>query len=110
MGDISRRTSSEKGLLGNKRYNINMGMICLKYRMLPTRAQETALEATLAVCREVYNSLIIERTAVYETEKKSLTYRYQQNVSLKNWKAEHAELSEIHSQVLQNVAVRVDLS
>jgi putative transposase len=85
-------------------------MICLKYRILPTRAQETALLATLAVCREVYNSLITERTAVYETKGESLTYRHQQNVSLKDWKAVHPELSEIHSQVLQNVAVRVDLS
>lgn len=85
-------------------------MICLKYRILPTRAQETALLSTLAVCREVYNSLVIERTAVYETTGQSLTYRHQQNVSLKAWKAEHAELSRIHSQVLQNVAVRVDLA
>jgi putative transposase len=47
---------------------------------------------------------------VYETTGKSITYREQQNVSLKKWKAAHAELSEIHSQVLQNIAVRVDLA
>ena len=78
--------------------------------MLPTKAQETALQATLALCRDVYNSLVIERAAVYETTGKYLTYREQQNISLKNWKAAHPELSSLHSQVLQNIAVRVDLA
>jgi putative transposase len=95
---------------GYLNYNPRVSMICLKYRILPTKAQETALLATFAICREVYNSLVIERTAVYETTGQSLTYREQQNVSLKSWKAKFPELSEIHSQVLQNVAMRVDLA
>ncbi len=90
-------------------YNASVSVICIKYRLLPTRAQETALCVTLAVCRDVYNSMVAERTAVYETEKKSLTM-YNQIPQLAQWKKAHPELSEVHSQVLQNVAVRVDLA
>jgi putative transposase len=86
-----------------------VSVICIKYRLLPTKAQETALCTTLAVCRDVYNSMVMERTAVYETEKKSLTM-YDQIPRLAQWKKTYPELSEVHSQVLQNVAVRVDLS
>jgi hypothetical protein len=41
--------------------------------ILPTRVQETVLQSILVVCRDVYNSLVIERTAVFETTGKSLT-------------------------------------
>ncbi len=91
------------------RYNACVSVICIKYRLLPTRAQETTLCATLAVCRDVYNSMVTERTAIYETQKKSLTM-YDQIPRLAQWKRAHPELREVHSQVLQNVAVRVDLA
>ncbi len=64
----------------------------------------------LDLCREVYNSLLLERKASYETAGESITYRHQQNVSLKNWKSKFPELTGIHSQVLQNIAVRIDLA
>lgn len=67
------------------------------------------MNRTLETCREVYNSLVNERTAVYETSKESLSL-YAQQANMGKWKAAHPELSEIHSQVLQNVAVRVDLA
>jgi putative transposase len=51
-----------------------------------------------------------ERTALYEIEGRSVTYREQQNRSLMHWKKAHPELKDVHSQVLQNVAVRVDLA
>ncbi len=77
--------------------------------MLPTKAQETALNKTLALRGEVYNSLVTERTAKYETAKESLSC-FKQQASIGEWKRSHPELSTVHSQVLQNVAVRVDLA
>jgi putative transposase len=67
------------------------------------------LNRTLETCCEVYNSLVNERTAVYEMRKESLSL-YAQQSAMGKWKTAHPELSEIHSQVLQNVAVRVDLA
>ena len=64
----------------------------------------------LDLCRQVYNSLLLERKATYQTTGDTITYRQQQNVSLKKWKAKFPELTGIHSQVLQNVAVRIDLA
>ncbi len=91
-----------------------MNIIALKYRLFPSKAQETALNETLAVCRLVYNSLLHERTALHERSKheqglKSPTY-YTQAPAITRWKKDHAELKTVHSQVLQNVAVRVDLA
>ncbi len=89
-------------------------MIALKYRLFPSKAQEKALNETLAVCRLVYNSLLHERTALHEKSKyepglKSPTY-YTQAPAITRWKKDYAELKTVHSQVLQNVAVRVDLA
>ena len=86
-----------------------MSIICLKYRLLPTKVQETALNQTLALCGEVYNSLVNERTAKYETVKESLSC-FKQQASIGAWKKSHPELGTVHSQVLQNIAVRVDLA
>ena len=63
----------------------------------------------LETCREVYNSLVSERTSVYETRKETLSL-YRQQAAISKWKASHPELGEVHSQVLQNVAMRVDLA
>ena len=86
-----------------------MNVVALKYRLFPSKAQETALNETLAVCRLVYNSLLHERTALHEQGLKSPTY-YTQAPAITRWKKDHAELKTVHSQVLQNVAVRVDLA
>jgi putative transposase len=67
------------------------------------------LNDTLAVCREVYNSMVIERTAIYEMQNKSLT-RNDQNKNLTAWKKKFPELGTVHSQVLQNVSERVELA
>jgi len=86
-----------------------VNVVALKYRLFPSKAQETALNETLAVCRLVYNSLLHERTALHEQGLKSPTY-YTQAPAITRWKKDHAELKTVHSQVLQNVAVRVDLA
>ncbi len=81
----------------------------MKYRLFPSKAQQRTLNETLAVCRDVYNSLVHERTVFYETQGKSPTL-YQQQKAMTAWKPNHAELKTVHSQVLQNVAVRVELA
>ena len=82
---------------------------CLKYRLLPTPAQDTALYQTLNTCRDVYNSLLNERKHDYEMHGKS-PGRYEQQKHFPEWTKVHPEIKTIHSQVLQNVAVRVDLA
>jgi len=71
--------------------------IALKYRLFPTKAQETALNKTLAVCRLVYNSLVHERTALYEQGQKAPSY-HAQAVAITHWKKDHPELKTVHSQ------------
>jgi len=67
------------------------------------------LNETLSVCRLVYNSLVHERTALHEQGQKAPNY-HAQAIAITRWKKDHPELKTVHSQVLQNVAVRVDLA
>jgi len=82
---------------------------CLKYRLLTTPAQDTALCRTLDVCRNVYNSLLNERKHDYEVQGASAS-RYEQQKHFPVWSKEFPEVGSVFSQVLQNVAVRVDLA
>jgi putative transposase len=91
------------------RYNIIVQVKCLKYRLFPTKAQERRLEQTLETCRQVYNSLLNWRKHDYEVMGKSPSW-YDQKKGITAWKANHPELSKVHSQVLQDVSVRVDLA
>ena len=69
-----------------------MSVIYIKYRILPTKVQETVLNQTLALCGEVYNSLVNERAARYDIAKESLS-RNTQNNHLTQWKARFSELN-----------------
>lgn len=80
-----------------------------KYRIYPTKNQETFLGKTLDGCRWLYNHFLEERKTSWETEKKSLS-RYDQSNTLKFLKEEQPFLKDIHSQVLQNVSERIDLA
>lgn len=82
---------------------------CLKYRISPTPAQETALCRTLDVCRDVYNSLLNERKHDYEAHGKSPS-RYEQQKHFPLWRKQFPEIEEVYSQTLQNVCHRVDLA
>ena len=83
--------------------------LCLKYRLFPSRGQERKLSDTLETCRLVYNSLVNDRVFQYETVKASVS-RYEQQKMFPQWSKVHPEVKAVHSQVLQNVAVRVDLA
>jgi putative transposase len=80
-----------------------------KYRIFPTKNQTKKFEQSLDGCRWLYNHLLEQRKTAWETEKKSIS-RYDQIRSFPYLKKEHEFLSSIHSQVLQNVAIRLDLA
>jgi putative transposase len=80
-----------------------------QYRLRPTKAQETAMQRQLDECRWLYNLLLEQRRIVYEDGGGSLTH-YDQTGSLPLLKTLRPSLADVHSQVLQNVAVRIDLA
>lgn len=80
-----------------------------KYRLRPTKTQQHQLEQTLEWCRFVYNETLATRKNAYEQRGESLSYSQTAKL-LPLWKTNQPELSRVHSQVLQNVMVRVDLA
>jgi putative transposase len=86
-----------------------MNALCFKFRIYPTPAQESTLADTLHTCRDVYNSLVLWRIHDFETLGTSPS-RFEQQKAFPEWAKQHPELKAVHSQVLQNVAVRVDLA
>ncbi len=79
------------------------------FRLYPTKAQETALNAALSTLRYVYNSLLNERKFMYETTGKGIT-QYAQERHFAAWRKQFPELKEVHSHLLQNAALRVNLA
>lgn len=67
------------------------------------------MERTLDECRWLWNHWLEERRDAYEATKQSLS-RYDQQAQLPSLKAVRPTLRTVHSQVLQNVAVRLDLA
>ena len=80
-----------------------------KYRVYPTKAQAAKMAWTLEICRQVYNSLVNDRKCQYEVSGKAPTWMEQKR-AITSWKPNHPELSDVHSQVLQDVSKRVDLA
>jgi len=80
-----------------------------RYRLYPTKSQLRVLEATLEECRWVYNETLALRKTTYETTKQSVSL-YETQKQLPGWKEARSTLNKIHSQVLQNVQLRVDLA
>jgi putative transposase len=80
-----------------------------KYRIYPTKAQETILNKMLEECRWVYNKTLETRKNSYEQQGVSLGL-YDTQKLLPEWKQQRSSLKLVHSQVLQNVCVRVDLA
>jgi putative transposase len=80
-----------------------------RYRLLPTKAQETAMTGILSECRWLYNALLEERRSAWEERGESVGL-YAQHALLPALKQARPSLIAAHSQVLQNVAVRLDLA
>jgi putative transposase len=80
-----------------------------QYRIYPTRKQLHKLNETLEECRWLYNHLLEKRKTAFEQDGKGLSL-YQQQKTFSILKQARPSLDTVHSQVLQNVAVRVDLA
>src|SRR6516162_1417825 len=80
-----------------------------KYRLYPNKQQQRLLERQLEECRWLYNHLLAERRDAWEQRQESVRL-YDQQATLPALKAERLQLAEVNAQVLQNVAVRIDLA
>lgn len=80
-----------------------------QYRLYPTKAQISTLNYTFDLCRKVYNNTLALRRDTWDYDQKSLTY-YDTLKELVQWKEDFPELKMVHSQVLQNCHMRVDLA
>ncbi len=78
-----------------------------KYRLYPTKKQEKTLFFTLNRCRELYNAALSERRDSYKYTGKGVSY-YDQKRDLPEIKQIREEYKDIHSQVLQDVFLRLD--
>jgi putative transposase len=80
-----------------------------KYRLYPNKQQQRLLEQQLEECRWLYNELLAARRDAWEQRQDSLRL-YDQQATLPLLKAARPPLAAVQSQVLQNVAVRIDLA
>jgi putative transposase len=78
-----------------------------RYKLKPTPVQDRLLDRILMLCRHVYNAAVGERREAWQKCGVSVTY-YQQKVELPGIKEAMPEYGEVHSQVLQDVVLRVD--
>ena len=78
-----------------------------KYRLCPTAAQVAQLETIVRVCRELYNAALQERRDAWRMQQVSINY-YQQKAQLPAIRQLRDDCAAIHSQVLQDVILRVD--
>lgn len=79
------------------------------YRIYPTKAHATKLAHALEECRWTYNQLVEQRKLYWEEFGLSVGL-YDQQAYLPYLKRERPTLSDVHSLVVQNVNVRVDLA
>jgi len=80
-----------------------------KYRIYLSNGQRRILEQQLELSRWAYNETLAERKRAYEERGESLRL-YDTQALLPVWKLTKPELKRVHSQVLQNISVRVDLA
>ena len=78
-----------------------------KYRLYPTRKQRDKLDWTLETCRILYNSCLVDRNRHYKQTGKGLSRIDQQKILVRD-KKNITYLTDIHSQVLQDVLFRVE--
>ena len=81
-------------------------MRTFRFRIYPSDAQIGILNSTLDLCREFYNAMLQQRIYAYRSGKK-VNYFSQQD-ELPEIKDAFPEYRSIHSQVLQDVAGRLD--
>ena len=80
-----------------------------QYRLFLTKGQQRLLERQLEECRWVYNQTLAARRDAWQERQETLGLFHTQAL-LPRWKAARTSLKLVHSQVLQNVQLRVDLA
>jgi putative transposase len=78
-----------------------------RYKLQPTPEQQRLFERTLMLCRHVYNAAVGERREAWQKCGVSVG-AYQQTAELPGIKEAMPEYADVHSQVLQDVVLRVD--
>src|SRR5262249_1811474 len=78
-----------------------------KDKLKPTLERERLLDRTLLHCRHVYNAAVEERREAWRRRDVSVG-SHQQKAELPDIKAAMPAGAHVHSQVLQDVAQRVD--
>jgi len=76
-----------------------------KFRMYPSKQQESILEDTLETCRRLWNAALADRKNTYNETGEGRTYN-QQSAILTIEKKENPDMKAVFSQVLQNVLRR----
>ncbi len=84
-------------------------LITYRYRIYPTKKQETILRFTLKECRWLYNHLLEQRQLSYEECDVSLTC-FDQTGYITQLRKSRPSLTRVYAQVEQNVAMRLDLA
>jgi putative transposase len=79
-----------------------------KYRLNPTPEQEQALEVVLHRCRTLYNVALEQRKTWWGRGQGIGASYYQQKAELPDLKAACPEYAQVHSQVVQDVLLRVE--
>lgn len=82
-------------------------LIAYKYRIYPTIQQRQKIHFTMERCQLLYNRLLEERILAYKQEGMTLTY-FDQVSTLNERKQRIPALKEVDSQVLQDMARRID--
>jgi putative transposase len=76
-------------------------LITYKFRSYPTTAQEKVLTNTIETCRRLYNAMLADRI-------ENRTGFYEQKKTLTQVRKDSKHLKAVHSQVLQDVVLRLD--
>ncbi len=79
----------------------------LRFRLYPTREQETVLNSQLALCCELYNAALQERRDAWRINRKPISFRAQSG-QLPEIKKERPDVGVVYSQVLQDVLRQID--
>ena len=84
-------------------------MKTFKFRLFPNKNHRKKLNATLEECRWLYNHILQTRRDAYEYDGSTLGL-YDINPMIPKWKEDRPSLKRVHSQTLQNVSERVQVS
>ena len=82
-------------------------MITYKFRLYPTKEQQTKLWRHSITLNSLYNYFLEQRVKAFESKLEPV-YRKHQQAELVKLKKDDPNLKQVHSQVLQQVPLRLD--